>query len=118
MSLSVQERPANISMADHHGLLIGQEVSVVQTKHEKPAVAGAIGAFVTEISVIQGVVTELPHFTDDGRFVNYIHIDRGDQEPTYVVPQHPVTITEGMGRRAVELELHYTVTPLDMAAAA
>lgn len=102
MSQSVQERLANVPMADPHGLMTGQEVSVVQAKHERPVVAGAIGAFVTEISVIQGVVASLPHSTDDGRFVNYTHIERGNNQPTYVVPQFPVSITEGMGRKAVQ----------------
>ena len=110
MSLSVHERPTFMQAAEPHELTIGQEVTILQTLHEKPDLAGTLGTFVASISEVSGILTDVPHTTDDGREINYYHVDQGTGKPTYVVPRHHLDTTEGWGKNAEEREIHFTIS--------
>lgn len=115
MSVSLHEGATAIMPAQAPDLELNQKVMVVQSKREKVAVGPErqLGALVCEVSRIEGTVSSLPHIDEQGRIMNFVHVDQGEREPTYVVPVDPVTVVDTIGQLSVQRELHFAIYPLE-----
>lgn len=116
MSVASPERIKQSREVGAAELKVGQKVMVLQTKHEltPEGAASKVGEMICEVSTVYGAVKSLPEpvQAQNNTSVQYVHVDRSENEATYVVPLDPVTIVEHDRNQTVRHQLQYEVIPL------